>query len=137
MLAALLLAGILEGISLSMLLPLLSIAVSSSPDGGALSVGTPAAQSSSLERMVADAFATLGLAPTIGTLLAIMVIAIVLKSAMVLLAKKHVGYTAARVATDLRLALLRALLAARWEYYLGQPIGKFANAMATEAGRAS
>ena len=135
MLAALLLAGILEGISLSMLLPLLSIAVNGSPDGEAFPVSTPAAQSSSLERLVADTFATLGLTPTIGTLLAIIVIAIVLKSAMVLLAKRHVGYTAARIATDLRLALLRALLAARWEYYLGQPIGKFANAMATEAGR--
>ena len=47
------------------------------------------------------------------------------------------GYTVAHVATDLRLSLLRALLAARWEYYVRQPVGSFANAFATEASRAS
>jgi hypothetical protein len=32
-----------------------------------------------------------------------------------LLANKRVGYTVAHVATDLRLALLRALLTTRWD----------------------
>jgi ATP-binding cassette subfamily C protein len=48
-----------------------------------------------------------------------------------------VGYTVARVATDLRLGLLRALLATRWSYYTRQPVGAVANAIATEAQRAS
>ena len=43
----------------------------------------------------------------------------------------------AQVATDLRLALIRALFATRWEYYVHQPIGKFVNAFATEAKRSA
>jgi ATP-binding cassette subfamily C protein len=48
-----------------------------------------------------------------------------------------VGYTVAGVATDLRLSLIRALLVARWEYFLRQPVGVLANSMATEAARAA
>ena len=81
--------------------------------------------------------AAVGLTPTLGVLLVVIVLAIVLKSGLVLLAKKQVGYTVADVATDLRLALLRALLVARWEYFLRQPIGALANSMATEANRTS
>jgi ATP-binding cassette subfamily C protein len=55
----------------------------------------------------------------------------------VLLAKKQVGYTVAGIATDLRLSLIRALLVARWEYFIRQPIGVLANSMATEAVRTS
>jgi len=54
-----------------------------------------------------------------------------------LLADRHVGYSAAHIATELRLGLLRAVLGSRWEYFLHQPVGKLANAMATEANRAS
>jgi ATP-binding cassette subfamily C protein len=56
---------------------------------------------------------------------------------MMLLAKKQLGYTAAHVVTDLRLELLRALMVSRWQYFLKQPLGSLANAMATETGRAS
>jgi ATP-binding cassette subfamily C protein len=50
---------------------------------------------------------------------------------------RQVGYTVARVATDLRLQLLKALLSTRWEYFSGQPVGKLANAISSEAYRAS
>ncbi len=62
---------------------------------------------------------------------------LLIKSALVLWAHKQVGYTVAHVATDLRLALIRALLGSRWEYYLRQPVGALANSIATEATRAS
>ena len=42
----------------------------------------------------------------------------------------------AQVSTDLRLALIRALFATRWEYFIQQPVGRLTNAMATEAKRA-
>ncbi len=58
-----------------------------------------------------------------------------LKSVLVLAANRQVGYTVARVATDLRLNFIRSLLAARWEYYLRQPVGALANSLATEATR--
>ena len=54
-----------------------------------------------------------------------------------LLADKQVGYTVAHMATDLRLALIRALLRSRWQYYVHQPIGTYATAVASEARRAS
>jgi ATP-binding cassette subfamily C protein len=137
MVAALLLAGILEGAGLSMMLPLLSIAMSSPSQGAEFSATTTAAPHSGLARFVSDAFATIGLTPTLETMLVVIIVTIVLKSVVMLMAKKQIGYTVARVATDLRLALLRALLRARWQYYLSQPVGKFANAMATESGRSA
>jgi len=133
MLLALLLAGVAEGIGLSALLPLISVAIGSQTgaEPGA------SASHSGLERVVSEYLAALGLTPTIGVLLVVIVLAIVLKSGLVLLAKKQVGYTVAGVATDLRLALLRALLVARWEYFHRRPIGALANSMATEAVRTS
>ena len=133
MLLALLLAGVAEGVGLSALLPLISVAMGSQT--GAESGAS--ASHSGVERVVTEYLSALGLTPTLGVLLVIIVIAIVLKSGLVLLAKKQVGYTVAGVATDLRLSLIRALLAARWEYFLRQPIGVLANSMATEAVRTS
>jgi ATP-binding cassette subfamily C protein len=77
------------------------------------------------------------LEPTIGLLLTIIVAGMCVKAALVLLANKQVGYAVAHVATDLRLGLIRALLRTRWEYYVRQPVGAFANAIASEARRAS
>ena len=74
-----------------------------------------------------------GIEPTITSLLAVIVIGTILTSAIALLARREIGYTVAQVATDLRLQLLRVLVAARWEYYVRQPVGKLTNAMAGEA----
>jgi ATP-binding cassette subfamily C protein len=133
MLLSLLLAGVAEGIGLSALLPLISVAIGSQTGAEQ----SASASHSGVERVVTEYLSALGLTPTLGVLLVVIVLAIVLKSGLVLLAKKQVGYTVAGVATDLRLALLRALLVARWEYFLRQPIGALANSMATEAVRTS
>jgi ATP-binding cassette subfamily C protein len=131
MLVALSLAGVAEGVGLSALLPLVSFAMGSQTEAVAgTSVGP-----SGVERVVTETLTSIGLTPTLGVLLIVIVVAIVLKSGLVLLAKKQVGYTVAHVATDLRLTLIRALLIARWEYFLRQPIGVLANSMATEAVR--
>jgi len=133
MLLALLLAGAAEGIGLSALLPLISIALGQQTG----SQGGNFARESGLERAVTETLAAVGLSPTLGILLTVIALAITLKSLMILLAKKRIGYTVAQVATDLRLALLRALLVTKWEYYIRQPIGVLTNAMATEANRTS
>ena len=78
---------------------------------------------------------SIGLTPTVGVLLVIVVIGMTLKSVLVLVANRQVGYTVAHVATDLRLGFIRSLLSARWEYYLRQPVGALANSLATEATR--
>ena len=129
MLFALLLAGLAEGVGLSALLPLLSVAIGSQ--------AAAAHRTSGLEHTVREILSILGLNPTIGVLLLVVVISITLKSGLVLIAKKRVGYTVAQVATDLRLELLRALRAARWEYFLRKPIGALANSMAVEARRSA
>lgn len=129
-LLALILAGAVEGASVSALVPAIAAWLEADAGAGAGAGGFAAEILGVLSR--------LGLPrPTIGQLLGLAVGGIVLRSLLVLLAKRHVGHTVAHVATDLRLELLRALLGARWEYYLGQPVGRLANAMSTEVERSS
>jgi ATP-binding cassette subfamily C protein len=130
-LLCLLLAAITEGIGISTLLPLLSIATRSS--NGADEASAP----SEYETWVRDALERAGIEPALGSLLVLIAAAFWLKGLLLLLSKRRVGYTVAQIATDLRLGLLRALLATRWRFYTRQPIGAAANAMATEAQRAS
>lgn len=131
-LACLIFATLAEGISFSSLLPLLGLATRAHQ-------AAPASDSAptGLEQIFISALDAGGLRPSIGLLCFVIVSGIGLKTAFVLLAQKQVGYTVAHVATDLRLSLLRSLLVARWEYYVRQPVGGFANAFATEASRAS
>ncbi|MBI3801925.1 MAG: ABC transporter ATP-binding protein [Deltaproteobacteria bacterium] len=130
-LICLLLAALAEGAGLSSLLPLFGLAAQTGTDlQGTLG-------NSRLERMISEVLATCGLQPSIGLLCSLIAGGMILKSGFILLAQKQVGYTVAHVATDLRLTLIRALLAARWEYYVRQPVGVFTNAFSTEAARAS
>ena len=131
---ALIFAGILEGFGLSALVPLFTIVI-----GGQESMPATGAthSASSLEQIVREIFGAVGLTPTIGVLLIVFVACMVLKAVLVLAANKRIGYTVARVATDLRLDLIRALFRTRWEYFIRQPVGRFTNAVATEATRAS
>ncbi len=129
MLLALLFAGVAEGIGLSALLPLISVAI----DTGDANRPPP----NEYEQLVIDFIQQLGISPTIGVLLTIIVIGVTIKSLLLLVAKKEVGYTAAQVATDLRLEMLRAMLRSKWEYFIHQPIGRLTNRLATEAQRSS
>ena len=137
---AILFAGIADGAGISALLPLLKLATGTQhtdlagalpaiPDGGSVK------ENSHLEQMVLDTLNLVGLQPTIGTLLTIVVSFITIRSILLLLANRHVGYSAAHITTELRLSLLRAVLASQWQYFLNKPIGKLANSMATEANR--
>ena len=123
-LVALLAAGIAEGLSLTALLPLLSI-----------SVGDPS--NSDIGQRIVQLLRGLGIEPTIGVMLLIIVSGMTTKSVILLIANRQVGYTVAHVATALRLELIDALLGSRWQYYLRQPMGSLANSVATEAYRAA
>ena len=129
MVLALLAAGIAEGLSITALLPLLSLAVES---GGGAS-GSPSASS----QFVTGLLEKVGITPSVVSLLIVVVVGIILKSLLVLLANRQVGYTKARVTTDLRLRLLRAVMGSRWDYFVHQPVGRLTNSMATEAWRAA
>ncbi len=132
-LPALLLASLAEGLSAALVLPILNLASAeaSTADSGMGEAG--------------DAFAAkltgwlnrVGLDADLQTMLALVVLGILAKSLLVLIANQRIGYIAARLTTDLRLELLQAVLASRWRYFVAQPIGSLANAMATEAMRAA
>ena len=108
---AVLLAGLMDGLGLSMLLSMLSLATRK-PD-----------QQPSLPEQVATRVAEfLGLPPSATVLLSLAIVLICLKAVLVLLANRQVGYTVAHIATDLRLALVRAVMAARWRHYLQQSV---------------
>ncbi|SEN24017.1 ABC transporter ATP-binding protein [Nitrosomonas marina] len=122
---ALLIAGVAEGLSLTALLPLLSIAVGES--SGESGIG----------KFMVDILQKIGIEPTLDMILIIIVAGMFTKGLILLLANRQVGYTVAHVATALRLSLIEALLASRWQYYLRQPVGSLANSVATEAYRAA
>ena len=124
MLLALIVAGIAEGFSLTALLPLLTVA-SGEPTG------------SGMARTVLNAFAAVHLDPNVGTMLVVIVAGVILKSILLLVANRQVGYTVARVATEFRLRFIDALLRSEWQYYLKHRAGTLANSIATEAYRAA
>ncbi len=133
MLAALLIAGLVEGMSLTALLPLLNRFIDR-PGQGA---GAEAVPDSGLGQTLIDGITYLGLTPSVELLLMIIVLGSIARGVLVLLAKKRVGYIVAHIATDLRLGMLRAMLASRWEYFLHQPVGQLTNSMSIEAVRAA
>ena len=126
-LIALLIAGVAEGLSLTALLPLLSIAVGESGGSG----------DSGISKFMVEMLQNIGIEPTLDTILLIIVGGMFFKGIVLLVANRQVGYTVAHVATALRLDLIEALLASRWQYYLRQPVGSLANSVATEAYRAA
>ncbi len=117
-----------EAMGLSALLPLLALMVGADSSGG---------EQSGLQEGVVNFLASIGIELSLGNLLGFFVIAATVQSGLLLLAKRQVGFTAARMATDLRLALLRALAGARWSYFSQQSIGSVSSAVSSEAGRAS
>lgn len=121
------LSGLAEGVGILALLPLLEMAVETD------SVQQPSA----LTAAVHTVLGAVGLQPQLGVLLSLIVLGMVLKAALYLLAMKQVGYTVARVVTELRLELIRALLQTRWTYFVSQPAGRFANSISTEAAKSA
>ena len=125
-LVCLMIAGLMEGVGLGAVVPLLGLVLHGE--------GAPA---SGFEAKVAAAFHRVGLDPTFDVLVAFVCVVFPLKAVLVLLSNRRVGYMVAQVATDLRLGLVRSLLASRWSYYTRMPLGLASNAMATEATRAA
>ena len=124
-LVALTAAALAEGVGIAALLPLISLMIDSDGGGGTLGL------------YVERVFALAGSAPSLGGLLVFIVAAIGLKSLLMLLAMAQVGYSAAHVAMDLRLAFVRALLQARWTHFVDRRAGDMASAVSIEPTRAA
>lgn len=125
MVALLALGGLAEGVGVVTLIPLLEFAQG---DAGS---------SSTLGRVVTETLQTVGLIPSVPTLLALIVVTMTLKAVLLWLAMTQVGYTVAGVTRDLRLNLMRSLFQARWRYFGGQSPGSFANTISSEALRSA
>ena len=119
-LICLLFAGLAEGIGIASLLPLLSMAIEGEISGENV-----------VTRTIGQALSIFGVEPSFGMLLALIAITMTIKSGLVLLAAKTVGYVSAHVSTDLRVSLIRALLGASWPYFINQQTGSLTNALAT------
>jgi len=126
MIAFLLFSGLAEGIGVMALLPLLVLAT-----------GGGEAETTTAGRLIAGLFHLFGAAPSLGGMLLLIVAGMSIKAGATLIAMREVGYTVAHVMTDLRLKLVRALLEARWSYFVSQPIGSLSNAISNEAARAA
>ena len=124
-LLALTIAALAEGVGIGALLPLISLLIDSEGNGSTLAI------------YVEQVFALVGLEVSLAGLLTLIVVAMVLKSLLTLLAMAQVGYSAAHVAMDLRLTFIRALLEARWMYFVDRRSGDLASAVSVEPTRAS
>lgn len=127
MILLLAISGVLEGVSVIALVPLLETAAA--PQAGGATSG--------VSQLLAGWLGAVGLTPTLYVLTAVVVLGITCKAILLWLAMREVGFTVARVTLDLRLQLLRALLRARWSYFGKQPIGRYANSISSEAVLAS
>ena len=124
-LGCLLTANILEGIGILTLLPLINVATGQMPTNNAI------------VSALTNALGQIGLQPTLGVLLTIIVVIALLKAGLTYVGTKYVGYAMARVQTDLRINFIRALLGARWSYFTSQPSGGLTNSLSTEPDRAA
>ncbi|MGH7465573.1 MAG: hypothetical protein ACREK1_10395, partial [Longimicrobiales bacterium] len=127
MIGLLALSGVLEGVGILSLVPLLSVVA-----GGESTTG-----GSGITATVSNLLGVVALQPTIGVLIGVIVISMSLKAVALWLAMRQVGFIVARVARDLRLALIRTLLRARWVYFGTHPLGRYANAITNETTAAT
>jgi len=126
MIILILAAGLAEGVGLAGLLPVLEIGITKTGD-----------EPSRVARAVAELLGTVGLEPTLGILLLVVTAAMAMKGLLSWLAMRQVGFVVARVAMDLRLRLIRALMQAEWSYFSTRPTGYFANSISSEAHRSA
>jgi ATP-binding cassette subfamily C protein len=130
MMVCLLICGLLDGIGLSMLLPLLSLEVNQQSVSNLTGTDFKASQ---LEEVMQDILAFFNLTPSVNVIMIFIIVTVLVKSIIMVYTNRNIGYTVARIATALRLDLLRALMVARWEHYLGEPVGFMTNAMINES----
>ncbi len=125
-LLCLVLASLAEGLGLATMLPMVTLATQPG-EVDATPVG----------RTITDILGTVGLGASMGTLVTLVVIALVLKAGLTLVAMRYVGYATAEVAANLRRQLVASLIRVRWRFFVHQPMGRIANAMSNDATRAA
>ncbi len=123
-LICLLLAGVADGISFASLLPLIAVAI-----------GSNEGNQSPLYDAVIGAFNSIGLTPDLVPLLVTVIAGTTLKSLLILLAMRHVGFAQANVITKLRARLVKEVLQVRWSFFTSHPVGRLVNSVSSDAAR--
>jgi ATP-binding cassette, subfamily C, bacterial len=124
--ACLIAAGLVEGISVVALIPLLSILFGDMRNEG-----------DKIYQTTQAAFDFIGLPLSLGGLLGLIVLAVAFKAVLKFSAMTYVGFTVSHMTAQLRSRLLNALMQAEWSFFMRRQVGTFANAISTEAGRAT
>jgi ATP-binding cassette, subfamily C, bacterial len=125
LLAGMLIAGLLETVSIATMLPVLAIITDKT--------GKPTKAQAVVEQVAAFLHIPL----SFGALCLLMATAIVAKAALTLVVNRQLGRAGATMAEQLRERLLDALLKAKWSYFTIQPVGRFVAAATSEANWAS
>ena len=122
---AMLVAGLLEGIGVASLFPILAIVTKAND--------TP----SRLNQTIEQALAFLHLPLSLPVLCLVVVATVWLKAIISLVVARSLGRMGATIGQEIRQRLLQALVHAKWSYFTIQPVGRFVAAATTEANWAS
>ncbi len=125
-LASLMLIGVLDGLTISGLLPALSLVADS---GGAAP--------SRIESAIQAVFGFFGIPINLGAIVLLLAALTLAKAIFAFRVNRYIGYMVAEIASDLRSRLIEALLRARWSYFTVNPVGRFAAAITSEANWSS
>ncbi len=126
MVGALVLAGLLEGVGVMALLPLVSVLT----DQTALGHG-PVFQA------VQTIFNFFSIDVSVGPILLFIVAVMTLKACVTMFAMTQVVYASAHVSADLRITYLRNLLQSNWQHFTNLKSGASANAIGMESQRSA
>jgi ATP-binding cassette subfamily C protein len=126
---ALLLAGLLEGVGFTAVLPALQLLLNQG--------GTAAGDSSPLVRWLEYGLATMQVRATLENLLVVLVTAFALKAVTLYLAMRVVSTAVANINAAFRSRLIDAIAAAKWAYFSDTKIGTVANALTIEGNAAA
>jgi ATP-binding cassette, subfamily C, bacterial len=124
-LLCLLFGGLAEALGVGTMLPLISTIVDPT-----------ASDAVGITAWLDRGLASLGLSRTIPTLVALIVIIMVTRSALLFAAMSYAALTAAKLSIRLRRNIIKAVLDASWSYYASQSTGKLASTLSNDAARA-
>lgn len=120
-LLCLLFASVAQGFGIASLVPLISVVSDSQANSTSFASET-----------VLKVLGTIGLPPDLEILLSVVVVAVVIKSALTVLAMIYVSIAVANVGNGLRERLVNVLMQARWSYFTSKPSGMIINTVGTE-----
>jgi ATP-binding cassette, subfamily C, bacterial len=123
-LLCLVIASFLEAIGISSLLPVANSILGQSSDGNVVS------------KIAQQVLSALGFGTTLGPLLILVCLTMALRSVLLFAAMTYAGWTTARVTTNLRKRLIKAVFDARWSFYASQSSGNMASTVSADAQRA-